>query len=84
MANPGPARMLRSLLLPKKNQKKVIFQFASETVEDLNYLADLVVKGKIKPVIDKTYPLEKTAEAHAYVDHGHKKGCVVIKIKNNG
>jgi NADPH:quinone reductase-like Zn-dependent oxidoreductase len=79
MANPGPARMIRSLWMPRKNNKEVIFQFASETVEDLNYLADLVISKKIKPVIDKIYPLEKTAEAHAYVEHGHKKGCVVIK-----
>ena len=79
MANPGPARMFRSLWMPRKSKKKVIFQFAAETVEDLSYLADLVVSKKIKPVIDKTYPLEKTAEAHAYVEHGHKKGCIVIK-----
>ena len=84
MANPGPRRMLRSLLTSRFSDKKVVFQFAGETVEDFNYLAGLIAEGKIKPVIDKTFPLEKTAEAHAYVDSGNKKGCVVIQVSSPG
>jgi NADPH:quinone reductase-like Zn-dependent oxidoreductase len=64
----------------KASGKRVIAGVTSGRREDLTCLAALAEAGAFRPVIDRSYPLEHAAEAHAYVDTGRKRGNVVLSV----
>jgi NADPH:quinone reductase-like Zn-dependent oxidoreductase len=76
---PSYQLLMQMLWTSKVGKKKAIFAIASGP-ENLVFLKELLESNDLRVVIDRTYPFEEIAEAHAYADEGHKVGSVAISV----
>jgi NADPH:quinone reductase-like Zn-dependent oxidoreductase len=77
----GPfARIIELVLVKPFVNQEMRMMMSDPTKEDMTYLRDLMEAGKVRPVIDRTYPLGQIAEAVRYLEKGHARGKVAIRI----
>ena len=77
----GPmGRPIVALLMSPFISQKMGMMMAELNKQDLTILGDLMQSGKVKPVIDRTYPLSQIAEAMRYLEAGHARGKVIITV----
>lgn len=76
-------QMLAALLARKTGGRKAIPGYAPERAEDLRFLAGLAETGQFKPYIDRRFPLDQAAQAHAWFEDPARQGNVVITINTD-
>ena len=80
LANPMVSHLVRRLFSPQASGRKVVSGAAVRKTEDLLFLKQLIEAGRLKTVIDRSYPLEQAAQAHRYVETGQKLGNLILTV----
>jgi len=75
--------MLQGPWISMSGSKKMGSLLAKPNHADLTFIKELIEAGKVKPVIDRCYPLSEASEALRYLEEGHAQGKVVITVANN-
>jgi NADPH:quinone reductase-like Zn-dependent oxidoreductase len=75
------ARPVKMLLLSPFVKQKMGMMMAEIRQEDLTAMSELMQAGKVKPVIDRTYPLSQVREAMKYLEAGHARGKVILIVE---
>lgn len=78
----SPSPLLHGLWVNLTSSKKVIGGSVQETAEDLYDLKKLIEAGELRSIIDRRYPLEQAVDAHRYTEQGHKKGNVILNVRD--
>ena len=80
MGLPDLVRILWTSIIGGKKMRGGV---AINNLDRMTLIAELAAAGKLKPIVDRSYPLEQIAEAFKYVEQGHKKGNVVITVAHS-
>lgn len=76
------ASMIRDIALSAFSSQKAVMFVAKSNQDDLTNLGELIVNGKLKPVIDKRYNLSDAGDAMRYLEEGHARGKVIITVSS--
>lgn len=74
------AGLIETAVLSRFGSQKMPFFLAKNSKEDLLTLKEMIEAGKVRPVIERTYPLSETPAAMRYLEEGHARGKIVITV----